>query len=136
MRLESRHHDVQPVGHRQRREQTVELRCALGAVETYRCRSVSKQGAFPESHQMSFVDQFGRSRGLGPLSPLDFGRRRSGRDLELELNEELHIFRWEMAAVERRLAARVSADPLHRETCSSRFDRGATDSDVTCPFTK
>src|SRR5436190_9290177 len=90
MRLERRDPDTQPVGERQGGEQTVELCLAVGAVQPDRRCSVIAGRQSPESNETAVLRELGRGGGLGALASLDLLVRCAGRNLDLELGEELH----------------------------------------------
>ena len=94
MGVELRHRDLQPVGERQLREESVELSRALGPVQADGGYPVAGSRPFPQPDEMALVRQLGCSCRLGLLAGTDFGLRRSPWNLEIELDEELdHVGR-------------------------------------------
>ena len=78
------------VERRQRAEQTVELRLAVGGVEAdYRC-IVRHRVPSPDAKKMAFVHEPGRRGRLGARALLDLALGRPLRNLDLELDQELH----------------------------------------------
>ena len=89
MRLERRDRDAQPIGERQGGEQTVELRLAVGTVQPDRRCSVTDERPSPEPNEVPVLRELGRGGGLGALASLDLLVRCAGRNLDLELDQEL-----------------------------------------------
>ena len=89
MGFERRHRDTQPVGERQAGEQSVEMSLAVGAIQANGRRPVADSRPSPEPNEMPLVGQFGCGRRLGFLARSDFGLRRSCRNVDIELDEEL-----------------------------------------------
>src|SRR5689334_4358521 len=80
----------QPVRERQRAEQRIELRSAIGGVEADGGRSVRDFRRTPEANQVPFGGEPGCRDRLCAGALLDFRLGRAVRNLELELDEKLH----------------------------------------------
>ena len=89
MGFERRHCDTQPVGERQVGEQSVEMSLTVGAIQANSRRPVADSRPSPQSNEMPLVGQLGCGRRLGLLTVSDFGLRRSSRNVDVELDEEL-----------------------------------------------
>ena len=94
MGLKRRHRHSQPVGERQLGEESVELSRAFGPVQADGAYSIAGSRPSPQPHEIPLVRQLGCSRRLGLHAAADLGLRRSGWNLEIELDEELgHVGR-------------------------------------------
>ena len=91
MGLELRHRHVQPVSERQCSEQTVELAGAVRSIEADGRGSVAEQRPSPERREVSFLCERRGGDRFGLLALLDLDPGSVRRDLELELDQELHV---------------------------------------------
>jgi hypothetical protein len=86
MGLERSDADAHPLIQRQRLEQTVELRFAVGAVKAEDPALARSDGPLPEPDEVPLVHELGGGGCFGALAVLDLGRRSSVRNVDLELN--------------------------------------------------
>src|SRR3954454_12055780 len=82
--------DAHPVIEREGLKQTVQLRFALGPVEAEDSRRGKRVRRLPYAEQMSILTQLRRGGGLGGLAVRDLSLRGSVRDIDIELDQEIH----------------------------------------------
>jgi hypothetical protein len=90
MILEGSDGDVHPVIQREPAKQPVQLRFAVGPVETQHRGFTGRRRAFPDADDMPLFGEFGGRRRLGVLSGLQVGRWCPFRDGHLELDQKIH----------------------------------------------
>jgi hypothetical protein len=83
---------LHPVGERESTKQPIELSSAVGGIEADRRRVVRGSGRSPEAKEVALGSKPGRRDRLLARTPLDLGLGRPVRNLDLELNQELHRF--------------------------------------------
>src|SRR3954452_17264784 len=90
MRRQRGDRDALPFIERQGLKQAVQLRFALGAVEAQDSPLGRRGRRLPCAEQMSILSQLRRGRCLGSLAVRDLGLRGPVRNIDIELDQELH----------------------------------------------
>src|SRR5258708_10264929 len=121
MPLERRDLHLHPVGERQSPEQAVEFASACGAVEA-KDRALSP----PDPHQMPLLGQPTRCGCLGGLAVLDRGLRGSVWNVDVELDQELHVPQTTSLAADTVAASRMTPATISGLDSITRWEAPST----------